>query len=184
MLSASPLGNSCTTFDDIKEGEASVVGFGDFCIDDNFPNYIDFSSEPFEGFDGEVLPDLEVDPADIFAEFCTTTYDESQSKEESTAMKVGKDTEDEIISIGKIEEIATRDDDSTVTVAETKSSSTSGEEESKRKPSTTASAKSSHGKRKVKVISVMIKFCTIVVENINKQDNFLSKKTVINVEIN
>jgi hypothetical protein len=150
MLSASPLGYSCTTFDDIKEGEASVVGFGDFCIDDNFLDYIDFSSEPFEGFDGEVLPDLEVDPADIFAEFCTTTCDETKSKEE-TSMKIGKETEDEI-TVGKIEEVATKDDDSTVTVAETKSSSTSGGEgESKRKPAATASAKSSQGKRKVKV---------------------------------
>ncbi|KAF3328807.1 putative transcription factor GLK1 [Carex littledalei] len=151
MLSASPLRNSSTTFDEIKEGEeASVLEFGDFCIDDNFLDYIDFSSEPFEGFDGELLPDLEVDPADIFAEFCTTTTcADSQTKGE-TAVKVGKETEDKI-SVCKIEETATKDDDSTVTVAETKSSSTSGEGESKRKSSTIASAKSSQGKRKVKV---------------------------------
>lgn len=155
MLSASPSRNSSTTFDEIKEGEkASVLEFGDFCIDENFLDYIDFSSEPFEGLDGELLPDLEVDPADIFAEFCaTTTCAESQTKGE-TAVKVGKETEDEI-SVCKIEETATKDDDSTVTVAETKSSSTSGEEESKRKSSKTASAKSSQGKRKVKVGIVM-----------------------------
>lgn len=151
MLSASPLGNSCTTFDNIKEGDASAVGFGDFCIDDNFLDYIDFSSEPFGGFDGEVLPDLEVDPNDIFAEFCTATCDdESQSKGETAVNDIGKETDDET-SVGKVEETATKDDDSTVTVVETKSSSTSGEGESKRKPSTTASAKCSQGKRKVKV---------------------------------
>ncbi|KAJ1685015.1 hypothetical protein LUZ63_016405 [Rhynchospora breviuscula] len=146
MLSASPLRNSSTTFEDIK-GEASTVGFSDFCIDDNFLDYIDFS-EPFEGFDGEVLPDLEVDPSDLLAEFCTETCDESHNKGE-TAVKVCEETDDKN-SARKIEETATKDDDSTVTVAETKSSSTSGEGESKRK-SSSASAKSLQGKRKVKV---------------------------------
>ena len=43
----------------------------DFMVDDNLLDYIDFSCDavPFFDADGDILPDLEVDPTELLAEF-------------------------------------------------------------------------------------------------------------------
>ncbi|KAJ3694490.1 hypothetical protein LUZ60_009970 [Juncus effusus] len=154
MLSVSPIKSSTTNCESeevkVKEGEIDNRSclLEDFSIDENFLDYIDFGSESFPGFDGEILPDLEVDPTDLLAEFCNIQYDQNQSKsKEETTMNGEKEKEK---SLNKIEEATVKDDESTVT--DTKSSSTSGEEQSKRSKSSKASdGKILQAKRKFKV---------------------------------
>ncbi|KAL6627097.1 hypothetical protein ACP70R_030823 [Stipagrostis hirtigluma subsp. patula] len=142
----------------------------DFMVDDNLLDYIDFSSccdvPSFFDADGDILPDLEVDPTELLAEFSSPDDppvspaeppdgggtgakppDVEEHKDETKRLledeKDAKTNGDEVLSA------VTTEDDSAAAGSDSKSSSASAEGHSKKKSS--ASAKNPHGKRKVKV---------------------------------
>lgn len=54
-------------------GSDCCDGFAMVDVDDNLLDYIDFSCDvPFFDADGDILPDLEVDPTELLAEFSST----------------------------------------------------------------------------------------------------------------
>lgn len=154
----------------------------DFMVDDNLLDYIDFSCDvPFFHADGDILPDLEVDPTELLAEFSSPgeptvspeepadgcgaradaggeTKTPAVSEAEKELLEQEKDQkgllleEKDVKSNGDEVSSAVTTEDSAAVGSDTKSSA-SAEGNSKRKPSSSASAsaKNSQGKRKVKV---------------------------------
>lgn len=161
MLAVSSM--PCTT-DEARQVEAQPSCFMDdfdFTIDGDLLDDIDFS-DIFQKFDDESLPDLEVDPADILAEFSVdreeTTpvdcYEETilvTNNEESCNNKADENVD--LIDIVKDDDVACHAGD------DKSSSSSSGEAESKHKSG--GAAKSSQGKKKAKVmvaVAVVVQF--------------------------
>lgn len=151
MLAVSSM--PCTT-DEARQVEAQPSCFMDdfdFTIDGDLLDDIDFS-DIFQKFEDESLPDLEVDPPDILAEFSVdreeTTpvdcYEETilVTNEESCNNKADENVD--LIDIVKDDDVACHAGD------DKSSSSSSGEAESKHKSG--GAAKSSQGKKKAKVM--------------------------------
>ncbi|OEL24245.1 putative transcription factor GLK2 [Dichanthelium oligosanthes] len=151
-----------------------------FMVDDNLLlDYIDFSCDvPFFDADGDILPDLEVDPTELLAEFDGCSGAEAKApdvKQEAgpeQEQRVTTTIEDDIEKrlLGKDEKkgtnnkqngdelqgssaVTTEDDSgSGAGSSDSKSSaSASAGGHSKKKPSATAAGNNSNGKRKVKV---------------------------------
>ncbi|KAF3332600.1 putative transcription factor GLK1 isoform X1 [Carex littledalei] len=150
MLAVSSL--PCTT-DESRQVEAQPSCFMDdfdFTIDGDLLDDIDFS-DIFQKFDDESLPDLEVDPADILAEFSVdreeTTlvdcYEETILVTNEESCNKANENNVDLIDIVKDDDVACHAGD------DKSSSSSSGEAESKQKSG--GAAKSSQGKKKAKV---------------------------------
>ncbi|XP_062188649.1 probable transcription factor GLK2 isoform X2 [Phragmites australis] len=154
----------------------SATDCDDFMVDDNLLDYIDFSCCDVPSFfdaDGDILPDLEVDPMELLAEFsslddsavspadgCRALGDggraeakppdvkEAQKEllvEEKDEKRLLEDEKDVVKNGDEILSAVTTEDHAAAG-SDTKLSG-SAEGHSKKKPST--SAKNSHGKRKV-----------------------------------
>ncbi|RCV23398.1 hypothetical protein SETIT_5G003100v2 [Setaria italica] len=160
-------------------GFPTSAGTDDFMVDDNLLDYIDFSSccdMPFFDADGDILPDLEVDPTEsLLAEFSSPETSPAAAdggggaeakppdeKQEQVAAKTAaaeetKADDDEKAAAGGVvvtrkrngDEVTTTEEDSAGAGAgsDTKSSAAAGGH-SKKKAS---AGKDSNGKRKVKV---------------------------------
>ncbi|XP_051224006.1 probable transcription factor GLK2 isoform X1 [Lolium perenne] len=169
------------------------VGFPDGVDDDFLLDYIDFSTCDVPFFhvddDGDILPDLEVDPTELLAEFAdepatpTTVLNPAaegcgahhNADEEKTDLPAATDMElpegkvesetkgleekdvkhistSNSVAADEVRSAVTTDDSSAAAGSDAKSCA-SAEGHSKRtsKPASAASAKSSHGRRKVKV---------------------------------
>ncbi|TVU23072.1 hypothetical protein EJB05_32807 [Eragrostis curvula] len=147
-------------------------GFDDVFMvdDDNLLDYIDFTScvdVPFFDSDGDILPDLEVDPTELLAEFddaCPRTAhaeakppaDDGEKKEESPAggQEFDKDEKKDVARKKKTDEVSsavTTEDSAAAAGSDTKSSASAEGQSKKKTSSAGGGSKNSHGKRKVKV---------------------------------
>lgn len=87
----------------------------------------------FVGFDGDLLPELEIDPSDIFADFSFSSGEVDKSSD-SAENENNRSKDQSSSSQGEVEVVSTR-----------------SKEEKGRKQSTSSSSKGSHGKKKSKV---------------------------------
>ncbi|KAL6850156.1 hypothetical protein ACP4OV_020783 [Aristida adscensionis] len=154
----------------------------DFMVgDDNLLDYIDFSSccdvPSFFDADGDILPDLEVDPTELLAEFSSLDDptvspppaepadagdrggggadarppDVQEDNKAETTKQLLEDPQNDVVKTSAGDEVpsAVTTEDSAAAAGSDSKSSASAEGQSKKNSS--ASGKNSHGKRKVKV---------------------------------
>jgi hypothetical protein len=150
MLAVSPM--PCTN-EEARQGEAEPNCFiddFDFTIDDDLLDDIDFS-DIFQKFDEESLPGLEVDAAEILAEYSVnqgekTAEDYCEEKNLVTSDESCNKADENVHSINIF-----KDENLACQAGDAKSSSSSSiDAESKQKSGGTS--KSSQGKKKAKVI--------------------------------
>lgn len=152
MLAVSPI--RCTN-EEARQVEAQSTSFidvdFDFTIDGSLLEDIDFG-DIFQRFDPECLPGLEVDPAEILADFDSLDKEEAtpaDCREKNQILEESRNHAEENVDL-----IHIKDDDMACEAGDAKSSSSSSsvEAESKRRPG--ATTKSSQGKKKAKVMAV------------------------------
>ncbi|XP_059659805.1 transcription activator GLK1-like [Cornus florida] len=147
MLAVSPLGNTCRDEKE-REMESFQIGGEDFAdfSGGNLLDSIDFD-DLFVGMeDGDVLPDLEMDP-EILAEFSFSGGEESEMNQSGSVEKMdGNSGKEEGKGVSSGEEIVSKREES---VGANQSSTKEGER--RRKSSSAQSKNNSQGKRKVKV---------------------------------
>lgn len=169
--------------DHVGSGGGFPSGCDDFMVDDNLLDYIDFSCEVPSLFDadGDILPDLEVDPAELLAEFAEYSqiiggdHDDEANKPppppddvhqeqvaavETTTTTTAQEDPDRKKKKTKGEESAVTEDSSSAG-SDTKSSSVSAaghhhHSKTKKQASSAAAKNSNNGKRKVKVFPTLI----------------------------
>lgn len=163
MLAVSPLRDTCR---DENQGEVERFDLTDFG-DGNQLDSIDFD-DLFIGInDGDVLPDLEMDP-EILAEFSASGGEESEINTSLSAEKLEdnrkREEDDKVSGSGSASSRlnssrSSRGEDGEIVskreerVAVSTNNTSQKEEYKGRKSSTTAQSKNSQGKRKVKVIT-------------------------------
>lgn len=151
MLAVSPMPYTSDEARQVEAQPSCFIDDFDFTIDDDLLDDIEFS-DIFQKFDEESLPGLEVDPAEILAEFSVdrgeTTAVDSCEENILVTNEVGCNKADENVDSTNI----VKDDDVASQAGDAKSSSSSSvEAESQQKSGGTE--KSSQGKKKAKVIN-------------------------------
>lgn len=171
MLAVSPLITSNISRDEEGEGEMERFSmechdFGDLS-DGNLLESINFD-DIFVGIDdGDVLPDLEMDP-EIFADFSLSTGDDSDMATSSSVSLENVETDNKVehdftrtrekekedkVSSDSGEEIVSQREES-VSVVVKGSHQKEGDKGTKKSSSSSADSKNSQAKRKVKVITL------------------------------